>query len=66
MIPGSRNEFLLNPYGLLFQEVTLPPREVCEYAARRHWAAYKDEPFGQLDWDALVRRLDVEDVSYRT
>ena len=26
----------------------------------------KDEPFGQLDWDALVRRLDVDDASYRT
>ena len=43
----------------------LPAREVCEEAARRHWAAFKDEPFGQLDWDALVRRLDVEDPSYR-
>jgi ribulose-5-phosphate 4-epimerase/fuculose-1-phosphate aldolase len=46
-------------------DLRLPPREVCEDAARRHWAAYKDEPFGQLDWNALVRRLDVEDPSYR-
>lgn len=44
----------------------LPARQVCEDAARRHWAAYKDEPFGRLDWDALVRRLDVEEPSYRT
>ena len=46
-------------------DLRLPPREMCEDAARRHWAAYKDEPFGQLDWNALVRRLDVEDSSYR-
>jgi ribulose-5-phosphate 4-epimerase/fuculose-1-phosphate aldolase len=43
----------------------LPPREVCEDAARRHWAAYKDEPFGQIEWNALLRRLDAEDPSYR-
>ena len=46
-------------------DLRLPPREMCEDSARRHWAAYKDEPFGQLDWNALVRRLDVEDSSYR-
>jgi ribulose-5-phosphate 4-epimerase/fuculose-1-phosphate aldolase len=48
------------------QGLRLPPRDVCEDAARRYWAGYKDEPFGQLDWDALVRRLDVEDAAYRT
>jgi ribulose-5-phosphate 4-epimerase/fuculose-1-phosphate aldolase len=48
------------------QKLRLPSREVCEDAARRHWASYKDEPFGQLDWDALVRRLDVEAPAYRT
>ena len=44
----------------------IPPREVCEDAARRYWTWYKGDPFGQLDWDALVRRLDAEDPSYRT
>jgi len=47
------------------QPLRLPPREVCEDAARRYWNWYKGDPFGQLDWDALVRRLDAEDPSYR-
>ena len=48
------------------QKLRLPSREICEDAARRHWAPYKDEPYGQLDWDALVRRLDAEAPAYRT
>jgi ribulose-5-phosphate 4-epimerase/fuculose-1-phosphate aldolase len=47
-------------------KLRLPPREVCEDAARRYWAWYKSEAFGQLDWNALVRRLDAEDPSYQT
>jgi ribulose-5-phosphate 4-epimerase/fuculose-1-phosphate aldolase len=47
------------------RELRLPPREVCEDAARRFWAWYKSDAFGQLDWDALVRRLDAEDPSYK-
>ncbi len=47
------------------QPLRIPPREVCEDAARRYWTWYEGEPFGQLDWDALVRRLDAEDPSYR-
>ncbi len=50
----------------LGQPLRLPPREVCEDAARRYWTWYKGDPFGQLDWDALVRRLDAEDPSYRS
>jgi hypothetical protein len=45
--------------------IRLPPPDVCEDASRRYWTWYKGEPFGQLDWDALVRRLDAEDASYR-
>ncbi len=44
----------------------LPPREVCQDAARRYWTWYRGDPFGQLDWDALVRRLGAEDPSYRS
>jgi hypothetical protein len=47
-------------------KLRLPPREVCEDAARRYWAWYESEAFGQLDWNALVRRLDAEDPSYQT
>ncbi len=47
------------------QELRLPPPDVCEEAARRYWVWYKSDAFGQLDWDALVRRLDAEDPSYR-
>ncbi len=47
------------------QPLRIPPPAVCEDAARRYWLWYKGEPFGQLDWDALVRRLDAEDRSYR-
>jgi ribulose-5-phosphate 4-epimerase/fuculose-1-phosphate aldolase len=48
------------------QPLQVPPRAVCEDAARRYWTWYKGDPFGQLDWDALVRRLDAEDPSYRS
>jgi len=48
------------------QPLRVPPREVCEDAARRYWTWYKGDPFGQLDWDALVRRLDAEDPSYKS
>jgi ribulose-5-phosphate 4-epimerase/fuculose-1-phosphate aldolase len=48
------------------QPLRVPPRAVCEDAARRYWTWYKGDPFGQLDWDALVRRLDAEDPSYRS
>ena len=48
------------------QRLRIPPQEVCEDAAQRYWTWYKGDPFGQLDWDALVRRLDAEDTSYRT
>ena len=46
------------------QPLRVPPRAVCEDAARRYWTWYKGDHFGQLDWDALVRRLDADDPSY--
>jgi hypothetical protein len=52
---GDR-QFLLNPFGLLFEEVT---------ASNLVKTWYKADPFGQLDRDALVRWLDAEDPTYR-
>ena len=34
MIPGSHDEFLLNPYGLLFQEVTASSLVKCDFGGR--------------------------------
>jgi ribulose-5-phosphate 4-epimerase/fuculose-1-phosphate aldolase len=48
------------------EEIHVPPASVCAEAADRWWTWYKDAPFGQTDWDALVRQLDREDPSYKT
>ena len=46
------------------RELHLPAPEVCEQAAQGWWVWYKNQPFGQLDWDALVRQLNRVDQSY--
>ncbi len=42
-----------------------PSPEVCRAACDAWWRWYKDEPFGQIDWDALRRRMDDEGESYK-
>ena len=48
------------------REIELPPPDVCEDAAKRWNNFYEGTPFGQLDWDALMRNLEAEDTSYLT
>jgi hypothetical protein len=49
------------------QKLILPSDEVCEYSARLR---YSDEQLtadaGALEWQALVRKLDSIDPSYRS
>ena len=46
-------------------ELILPPPDVCEDAARREMG-WDGNPFGKLDWEALVRDLDRENSFYKT
>ncbi len=46
-------------------ELREPPAEICRQAGDGWWRWYKDTPFGQADWDALVRRMDAEGESYK-
>ncbi len=48
------------------EEMHVPPPRVCAEAADRWWTWYKNAPFGQTDWDALIRQLDREDPSYKS
>ncbi|MCZ6721374.1 MAG: class II aldolase/adducin family protein [Alphaproteobacteria bacterium] len=48
------------------KKLVLPPPEVCESSARAFWDEPNGGPLGQLEWDALVRRLDREDDSYKS
>jgi ribulose-5-phosphate 4-epimerase/fuculose-1-phosphate aldolase len=48
------------------QEIHTPPAHVCADAAKRWWHWYKNDWFGRLDWDALVRQLEREDPSYKS
>ena len=47
------------------REIELPTHEVCEDAAKGWWAWYGDTPFGEMEWEALVRRLDEGEPSYK-
>jgi ribulose-5-phosphate 4-epimerase/fuculose-1-phosphate aldolase len=45
------------------QPYSVPPQEVCEKTAGQYWRSGRR--LGQLDWPALMKRLDVTDPSYR-
>jgi hypothetical protein len=41
----------------------VPPAEICEKTAAQYWSSGRR--LGQLDWPALMKRLDETDPSYR-
>jgi ribulose-5-phosphate 4-epimerase/fuculose-1-phosphate aldolase len=45
------------------QPYRMPPKEICEKTAAQYWAPGRR--LGQLDWPALMQRLDETDPSYR-
>jgi ribulose-5-phosphate 4-epimerase/fuculose-1-phosphate aldolase len=46
-------------------KLTEPSPEICRASVDAWWRWYKNDSFGQLDWDALVRRMDAEGESYK-
>ncbi|MPZ46042.1 MAG: class II aldolase/adducin family protein [Betaproteobacteria bacterium] len=45
------------------QPYSVPPAEICEKTAGQYWSSGRR--LGQLDWPALMQRLDATDPSYR-
>ena len=49
------------------KDITMPPPEVCEHAARQFWEGKGDILIaGEREWPAFLRQLDREDASWRT
>ena len=45
------------------QPYSMPPAEICEKTAGQYWSPGRR--LGELDWPALMKRLDATDPSYR-
>ena len=45
------------------QPYSMPPAEICEKTAGQYWSVGRR--LGELDWPALMKRLDATDPSYR-
>src|SRR5688572_30361886 len=67
-VPGTENEFLINPYGMLYEEMTaselsMPPNEVVQYTNKQLLPGNRRRA-GLLEWPAMLRKLDRKDPSY--
>ncbi len=65
-VPGPKHHFLINPYGMMFEEITASSLVKInlrsETQARLVSAGLGPE---KLLWPGLLRRLDRLDASYR-
>ena len=73
-MPGTDNEFLINPYGMLYEEMSassmicntelsMPPNEVVQYTNKQLLPGNRRRA-GLLEWPAMLRKLDRKDPSY--
>jgi ribulose-5-phosphate 4-epimerase/fuculose-1-phosphate aldolase len=65
-VPGPDEHFLINPYGMLFEEITASSLVKVDLAGIQAQAAEVTKGLGgQLVWPGLLRKLDRIDPSYR-